>query len=71
MEEQNLKNRVTSLEELAAHQARTIDELSAELAAQWKTVDLLQLKIERLSEQFRALEDATLEAHPITKPPHY
>ncbi|MBL0375200.1 SlyX family protein [Rhizobium sp. KVB221] len=59
------------LEESAAHQARTIDELSSQLAEQWKIIDHLQLKLTRLSDQFQALEDATLEAPANTKPPHY
>ena len=66
-----LMGRVTLLEESAAHQSRTIDELSGQLAEQWKTIDLMQKRLDRLIEQFRALEDASLEAPPITRPPHY
>ena len=67
----DLTKRVTKLEELAAHQARTIDELSAELANQWAIVDQQQKKLDRLIERFMALEEASLEAPAITKPPHY
>ena len=63
--------RITKLEELAAHQARVIDELSAELANQWATVDQLQKKLERLIDRFSALEQASLEAPAVTPPPHY
>ena len=66
-----LRERIVLLEEDAAHQNHTIDELSGQLAEQWKIIDHLQIKLDRLSEQFRALEDATLEAPAITKPPHY
>lgn len=66
-----LRDRITLLEENAAHQSLTIDELSAQLAAQWKVIDHLQVKLDRLSEQFRALEDASFEAPAITRPPHY
>jgi len=59
------------LEENAAHQSITIDELSAQLAEQWKIIDHLQVKLDRLSEQFRALEDSSLEAPAIPRPPHY
>ena len=69
--EQALNERITRLEELAAHQAKTIEELSAELANQWATVDQLQNKLERLIVRFMALEEASLEAPAITKPPHY
>ncbi|MGV3553552.1 SlyX family protein [Rhizobium sp.] len=65
------EQRIMKLEELAAHQARTIDELSTELANQWKTVDQMQKTLSRLTERFSALEEASLEAPAITKPPHY
>jgi SlyX protein len=70
-DDDRLHERLTLLEENAAHQSLTIDELSAQLAAQWKIIDHLQLKLDRLTEQFRALEDAALEAPAITRPPHY
>jgi SlyX protein len=66
-----IRDRVTALEELAAHQSRTIDELSAELASQWKTIDQMSKKLERLTERFSAIEEASLEAPAITRPPHY
>ena len=66
-----LPARLTELEELAAHQARTIDELSAEIASQWKAIDKMQKVLERLTERFGALEEASLEAPAITRPPHY
>jgi len=69
--EDDAAQRITKLEELAAHQALTIDELSAELANQWAVVDQLQKKLERLIDRFSALEQASLEAPAITKPPHY
>lgn len=63
--------RISKLEELAAHQMRTIEELSEQLAQQWKTIDSLQLRLTRLTERFLVLEEASQEAPPITKPPHY
>ena len=69
--EDDAAQRITKLEELAAHQARVIDELSAELANQWATVDQLQKKLERLIDRFSALEQASLEAPAVTPPPHY
>ena len=63
--------RIMTLEELAAHQARTIDELSAELANQWTLVDQLQKKLDRLTERFSTLEEASLEVPAIARPPHY
>jgi SlyX protein len=66
-----LQERVTALEELSAHQSRIIDELSGELARQWQMVDQLQKKLDRLAERFSAVEQASLEAPAITRPPHY
>jgi SlyX protein len=69
--EDDTAQRITKLEELAAHQSRTIDELSAELASQWAVVDQLQKKLERLVDRFTSLEQASLEAPAAAKPPHY
>jgi SlyX protein len=69
--EDEIAQRITKLEELAAHQSLTIDELSSELANQWAIVDQLQKKLERLIDRFSAVEQASLEAPAITKPPHY
>ena len=63
--------RIVQLEELAAHQSRVIDELSAELASQWTVIDQLQKRFERLVDRFTALEQSNLEAPAITRPPHY
>ena len=66
-----LQERITALEELAAHQGRIIDELSGELARQWQLVDQMQKKFERLSERFSAMEEAGTEAPANVPPPHY
>lgn len=65
------ETRITALEELAAYQSHTIDELSTELANQWKIIDQMQLKLDRLMERFSAIEQSTVEAPDITRPPHY
>lgn len=69
--ENDQEQRITKLEELAAHQARVIDELSTELANQWTLVDHLRKKLDRLTERFSAVEQASLEAPAVTPPPHY
>ncbi|MEX3011029.1 SlyX family protein [Hoeflea sp. TYP-13] len=71
MTKENVEDRVAKLEEHIAHQAHTIDELSEQLAEQWKTVENLRSKQEKLIERFLALEEQSAEAPPITKPPHY
>lgn len=63
--------RITKLEEMLAHQAKTIDELSDQLAEQWKIVEQTRAKLDRLTERFLSLEEQSLEAPSITKPPHY
>ncbi|MBB3311391.1 SlyX protein [Rhizobium sp. BK196] len=63
--------RITRLEEMLAYQAKTIDELSDQLAEQWKVMDQTRAKLDRLTERFLSLEEQSLEAPAITKPPHY
>ncbi len=64
-------DRLMALEELTAHQAKTIDELSDQLAEQWKVIEQMRRTLERLGERLIGLEDSASEATPVTKPPHY
>ncbi len=63
--------RITALEETIAHQTKTIEELSDQLTEQWKVVEQTRAKLDRLTERFLNLEEQSLEAPAITKPPHY
>ncbi|HEV7434274.1 SlyX family protein [Rhizobium halophilum] len=63
--------RIIHLEELAAYQAKVIEELSDQIAEQWKLVEQTRAKLDRLTERFLTLEESSLDAPPITKPPHY
>lgn len=65
------EERITRLEETVAHQVKTIEELSDQLAEQWKLLEQTRLKLDRLTERFLTLEESSLEAPSITKPPHY
>ncbi len=65
------QSRITKLEETVAHQAKTIEELSDQIAEQWKVVEQARQKLDRLTERFLTLEEQSLEAPAITKPPHY
>ncbi|MGH6806538.1 MAG: SlyX family protein [Ensifer adhaerens] len=67
----NNEDRVTRLEETVAHQAKTIEELSDQLAEQWKVVEQTRAKLDRLTERFLSLEEQSIDAPPITRPPHY
>jgi len=64
-------SRITRLEEMVAHQAKTIDELSDQLAEQWTVVEQTRAKLDRLTERFLSLEEQSMDAPAITKPPHY
>ncbi|WP_085031441.1 SlyX family protein [Ensifer aridi] len=65
------ENRITRLEETVAHQAKTIEELSDQLAEQWKVVEQTRAKLDRLTERFLSLEEQARDAIPVTRPPHY
>ncbi|ABR62236.1 hypothetical protein GOC91_18270 [Sinorhizobium medicae] len=65
------EDRITRLEEAVAHQLKTIEELSDQLAEQWKIVEQTRVKLERLTERFLSLEEESREAVPVTRPPHF
>ena len=65
------ETRLTALEEQIAHQAVTIEELSATIARQWEQMDKMKLKLDALTRRFLDLEEATAPSPEITKPPHY
>ncbi|AFL54538.1 SlyX protein [Sinorhizobium fredii] len=67
----DMENRILRLEETMAHQAKTIEELSDQLAEQWKVVEQTRAKLDRLAERFLNLEEQAREAIPVTRPPHY
>jgi SlyX protein len=65
------KSRIDALEEILAYQAKTIEELSDQITEQWKIVEQTRAKLDRLTERFLSLEEQSLDAPAITKPPHY
>jgi SlyX protein len=67
----NDSERITRLEETIAHQAKTIEELSDQLAEQWTVVEQVRAKLDRLTERFLSLEEQSIDAPAITRPPHY
>lgn len=64
-------DRLTVLEIRNAEQERTVAELSEQLAAQWKTIERMQKKLDLLTERFLALEEQTMPETPVTRPPHW
>lgn len=65
------QKRINALEETVAHQSKTIDELSDQITEQWKVIEQTRAKLDRLTERFLSLEEQSLEAPAITRPPHY
>ncbi|TWG92447.1 SlyX protein [Mesorhizobium sp. J18] len=65
------EDRLTKLEILAAEQEKTIEELSDQIAEQWKVIERMQKALEALGERFVALEERSAPEIPVTKPPHY
>ncbi len=63
--------RLFVLEEQAAHQQRVIEELSGQLAEQWRIVDQLRNTLEQLMARFIAIEEQSEAASRDTRPPHY
>jgi SlyX protein len=49
--------RVTNLEIRAAEQERTIEELSGQIAGQWKVIELLQKRLDAVTNRLLALEE--------------
>ena len=64
-------DRLTTLEIRATQQEKTIEELSDQLAEQWKTIDRLQKKLDALTNRFLSLEEQAAPSIEATKPPHW
>jgi len=64
-------DRLTTLEIRATEQEKTIEELSGQIAEQWKVIERMQRKLDALTERFMALEEQSSPDVPITKPPHW
>lgn len=64
-------DRLTALETRSAEQERTIEELSAQLAEQWKIIERAQKKLDALTERFLALEEQSAPGIESAKPPHW
>jgi SlyX protein len=64
-------DRLTNLEIRYAEQEKIIEELSGQIAGQWKVIERLQKKVEALAERFLALEEQAAPGHEATRPPHW
>ena len=64
-------DRLTTLEIRATEQEKTIEELSGQIAEQWKVIERMQRRLDVLTDRFLALEEEGAGDVPITKPPHW
>lgn len=63
--------RLTRLEILVTEHEKTIEELSGQIAEQWKVIEGMRRKLDALTDRFLVLEEQTAPDIPVTKPPHY
>ena len=68
---ENLSDRLTELEIRHAEQEKTIEELSGEIAEQWKLITAVNKKLSALTDRFLELEEQTAPEISVTKPPHW
>lgn len=65
------EDRLTRLEIIVTEQEKTIEELSGQIAEQWKTMEGMRKKLDALTDRFLMLEEQSAPDIPVTKPPHY
>ncbi|AKI02783.1 hypothetical protein IMCC20628_04106 [Hoeflea sp. IMCC20628] len=63
--------RLVKLEELVAHQSTAIEDLSRQLADQWKLTERLRGEYDQLTNRFQEVEEAALGSQQQQKPPHW
>ncbi|GAA0598671.1 SlyX family protein [Paenochrobactrum glaciei] len=65
------ETRLTELEIRITEQDKIIEDLSGEIAEQWKVIDSLRTKLNALTTRFLELEEQTQPDIPVTRPPHW
>ena len=65
------RERLTRLEILVTEHEKTVEELSGQIAEQWKVIEAMRRKLDALTDRFLVLEEQTASDIPVTKPPHY
>ncbi|WOC16668.1 SlyX family protein [Pseudochrobactrum sp. MP213Fo] len=68
---ENLSERLIELEIRYAEQEKTIEDLSGEIAEQWKLISGMSKKLNALTNRFLELEEQTAPEVAVTKPPHW
>lgn len=64
-------DRLIRLEELAANQYQVIEDLSTQLAKQWKYIERLKTRIDEMTDRFEQLDDHSRAGEANQKPPHW
>jgi SlyX protein len=62
---------IVNLEITISHQGKSIDDLSAAVAEQWKLIERLQKKVDVLTSRFLELEETAAPGVEAAKPPHW
>jgi SlyX protein len=70
-EADRLQERMTGLEIFSAEQEKTVNELSTQIAAQWKIIERLEKSVEGLTKRLFELEEQNTPEIPVTRPPHW
>lgn len=63
-----LIDRIEILETRAAHQEKTISDLSDMVTSQWRKIEMLERQLRHLNEEMQSMDASTV---PVDKPPHY
>jgi len=72
MSEADTSARIEALEVRIAHQDRIIQDLNKSVTDQWKQIDGLARRVERMADRLQRLEDdAPSSDAPEPPPPHY
>ena len=66
-----VEKRLVRLEELVAHQSTTIEDLSRQLADQWKLTERLRHEFSKLTNRFQNVQEAAIGSQQPQKPPHW
>ncbi len=68
---ESLAERLDGLETRIAYQDHTIEELNAEITAQWRVIDLMTRKLTLLEEQAKLTGGGVGDGRTEPPPPHY
>ena len=64
----DISDRIETLERRAAHQDKTIADLSDMVTSQWRKIEMLERQLRQLNEEMQSMDSIGI---PVDKPPHY